>query len=255
MFSIRIFAVMLLISLSVFGKESRPDNEELRWILPADAWRESEAYLAKGHYFRISSDVGGKRYLGGIDGIKMFENPELKGDPYFITYGWVMDKDKKLLCENKSTYKQNYKFDQVLECDNFCHEISKSSKDNLLNNSKEGVLPDIPSYRSALTRTNFGECKIKIDGFSKRYSTDQGPEKDDISYSLTNFFSDIDWGTNFYFKTDDTDFKKGYITLKDGDKKYYLDVRFCIKSPQFCKFVSLDKSEYERDVDRLEKIK
>ncbi|MFA5583171.1 MAG: hypothetical protein WDA09_03070 [Bacteriovoracaceae bacterium] len=122
-----IFATLCLsISLNVIGRSARPGIEELRWILPADAWRESEAYLAKGHYFRISSDVGGKRYLGGIDGIKMFENPEFKGDPYFITYGWVMDKDKKILCDNSNSDRPSYKDKQIFVCDNFCRETGES---------------------------------------------------------------------------------------------------------------------------------
>ncbi|MFA5583229.1 MAG: hypothetical protein WDA09_03365 [Bacteriovoracaceae bacterium] len=250
-----IVAVSLFaVSLGILGKDAGPSNESLRWILPADGWRESEGYLAKGHYFRISSDVGGRRYRGGVEGIKIYENPELKESPYIITYSWLMDKDSKILCDNKSRYTPNYKTSQIFVCDNFCRKISESWRKNLISNVNEGGVAT-PTYHSELNRTSFGNCKIRIDGYSKIYSTDNGPENDDISYSLTHFFRDLDWGTNFYLKTDDTDFKKGYITLKDKDKKYYLDVRFCLKDPQFCRFVNIEKSEYERDLERLEKIK
>jgi len=247
--------ILLSVPLSIFPKDVRPSNESLRWILPADAWQNSEGYLAKGYYFRISSDVKGRRYLGGVEGIRMYENSEFKGEAYTITYGWIKDHNSKNICENDNSYQQNYKIEQVLECDNFCHGISENTRRDLFNNRKHNIFPDIPTYQNILSRMSFESCKINIKGFSKSYSTDHGPEKDDVSYSMTNFFRDLDWGTNFYLKTDDTDFKKGYITLKDKDKNYYLDVRFCLKDPQFCRFVNIEKSEYERDLERLEKIK
>src|SRR5690606_18091594 len=242
-------------SLSVLGKGEKISEKSLRWILPADAWQESEGYLAKGYYFRISSDVGGRRYLGGVEGIKIYEEPELKGNFSIITYKWISDKNNKSLCEYSRNLKQKYDTEQLLVCDNFCRKIDEEEKDFLLSRTEDGSQSYIPTFQTLLSRVSFDSCKIKFNTFTKVYSTDNGPEKDDVSYVATNRFRDLDWETNFYLKTDDTDFKKGYITLKDKDKNYYLDVRFCLKDPQFCRFVNIEKSEYERDLERLEKIK
>src|SRR5690554_8060376 len=87
--------ILLFISLSVLGKGEKISEKSLRWILPADAWQESEGYLAKGYYFRISSDVGGRRYLGGVEGIKIYEEPELKGNFSIITYKWISDRSEE----------------------------------------------------------------------------------------------------------------------------------------------------------------
>lgn len=249
-----LFFLMIAVFDAIAGYDSNSLIEKLRWGLPADAWRYHEGYTAKGNFIRISSRVGKDVFTGLVEGMRVYENPSLKGKAYILNNVLIKDEEQRLLCSYDKKDGANFVLDKLLICDNFCRNLTLFERKTLSRNNQSKKNIGISTYSSLLLTDTYSSCKINFDGFIKNYILEDGPDKDNISEYLTRMSPNVISGESLYLRTKDTDLKKKYVVLEVEGRDYYLDISFCEKI-SVCRIVNIENSEYERDQERLKKLK
>ena len=238
---------LFFISFHSFALELKPDD--LRWNLPADAWPYIKGYTAKGHFLRITTRNVSITDKDLVKGIKLFVTPNLKGEHYILTYSSINDSKGEVICNGQRPFEEVRSYRELLVCDSFCSGV-RGPKYGCKNYEPLKVI----LFDSYLKSGLYGDCEIQLDGFIKNYLDRNGPDKDIISETIPYMSQNTDSATNFYLKTDDTNLEKGYVKLDISGKSYYLDTSFCQKNSH-CIFIDIDKSEYEKEMEKLKVIK
>jgi hypothetical protein len=223
-----------------------PTLENLRWAIPADRWSMSDGYTKKGKFFRISSFLlkpGEKaRSL-----LYVYENPDLKGSPYVVGPRSITQNNGSDLCKSSKIKKDYISMEDVAYCRSSCISPRTYVKANLSE-------PDPfweRRYKSLLSQNIYSSCPIPLKIFTKYYDSSKGPDLD-----LNDIVRDAPRSrisTNYYFEDFRVDYGKGYVETEANGKKYYVDIRFCKEHPDYCRFVKIEQSDYEKDWIRLKK--
>lgn len=242
-----ITTLLFFISKNSFSVEL--NSEDLRWNLPADAWPYIKGYTAKGHYLRIASKTRKIEDKDLVNGIKLFVNPNLKGEHYLLTYSNVQDSEGKIICNGQLPFEEVQSHKELLVCDSFCSQVRPSGSPCKKSEPLKVILFD-----SYLKSGLYGDCEVQPEGFIKLYLDRNGSDNDNIGETIPYKSQNTDFSTNYYLKTEDKNLLKGHVSINIKEKKYYLDTSFCQKN-SICTFIDIDKSEYEKEMEKLAIIK
>jgi hypothetical protein len=250
---IKIFLSLFIFSQLSFGTtgvelgKSESFQDHMRWAISSDYWRHYQPYTEKGHFFRISSELGEKK-LGNKDYIAIYKTPDLTGKFFKVNPDRVyLDEKERCL---RPPMEPDYSVEDIFRCQGSCQKtgINKMSS-HFIDKFKNGddSLYDV-RYKGIL-RKSYEDCNVKFDIFIKYFKRDRNPEDESVYEALSG--SAGDHVPSYYFRTSDTDLDKGYVEIEANSKKYYVDARDCKKDPRFCKFIDIKESDYENDQTRL----
>lgn len=248
-----VFSLLYLnISLSEeFTEEDRkylsdlpaPTSENLRWILPADAWIHKKTYLKKGKFYKISS----------YHNLDVYKTSALKGEPIYVVKEGTIYEGSHNVCGDTTYQLKDINYSEIFECvDSSCHRLNLTeiSSTELQKKKIKSLGIEYWNAENMLNFEKYTKCTAKIDDVISYYVWDRN--RDSI-YDFVSRATRDSMKPNIYLRTVGIDKDKNYVEVLINDKKYYVDIRECKEHPENCNEVDIKFSDYEKDWIRLKK--
>ncbi|MFA5583169.1 MAG: hypothetical protein WDA09_03060 [Bacteriovoracaceae bacterium] len=237
---------ILIISLNVFALDDREllkdlpalTPENIRWNIPADAWRSSVGgHSAKGKLFRFEASFD-EGYESSV-----YANKELEGEPLKPTTAPYYLYKKKAYCTGGIGWKPDPSKNIYYQCNRYsCLQFSKEMYSGFSFNTNYGSYSAFLLDPKVMNREN---CPYKMEYYVKAYYPDDDSKT--IYHALDSPITGADRSYDFYFRYEGIDKDRNYLEVKVNDKIHYLDIRACKKNPKRCEEVNIEFSDYEKD--------